>query len=150
MCALKVFLQLNNIRMITKTILFCKTMVMRAIDGLFRLSIARELPRITAFLLVVQTKKVNAKKKYKVLCLTKFILTDDIDALAKFGSDVQYLVLPLKKLRIILEYFLGEYSKEIDANNYYVDERFAPGIKRFDISSHTPCSLIIFNVSKTG
>lgn len=99
----------------------------RRIKRLFYKSVDWNMPRLSALLLALTSRKVNKKGEKKVLYLGSRISLDDIYAMAKYSGRYQYIYIERFYLGYILKKFVG-YS-DINENNYYVDERYLPGRK---------------------
>lgn len=92
-----------------------KKIVYKILITLFKFSIQVHFDLLTAFLLALLTKKLNVirkEKKYRILCMAKSVFNDDVNALAKQSSQMEYLLFPrLLLLDIYKQYF--EYNDNI-------------------------------------
>ena len=109
---------------------------------IFDLSYRLNLPKLSATVLVLLTKKLNGKKKYRVLCLGRSQFIDDIQALIDFGSEIQYLYFHKlflgKIVRYVIPFFfdssLLEKSNGVsvaeDGYTYHIDPKYKAGKER--------------------
>ncbi|MDD5450328.1 MAG: hypothetical protein PHT49_00285 [Desulfovibrionales bacterium] len=62
--------------------------------NLVQLSVRLGMPILTARLAMLLSKSFNTGSKYNVLCLGRSIFDEDIEELAKYGSTLNYLIIP--------------------------------------------------------
>ena len=58
--------------------------------NIYDMSYRLNSPKLSALILVLLTKKLNEKKKFRVLCFGRSIFYDDIRALIAYGNNIQY------------------------------------------------------------
>lgn len=95
---------------------------------MFYKSVDMNMPRLSALILAIMTKKISGKGEKRILYLGSRISLDDIYAMAKYSGRYQYRYVERFFFGYILKKFVG-YS-DINENNYYVDEKYLPGRKR--------------------
>lgn len=61
------------------------------LKSIYTISFRLNFPRFSALILVLLTKRLNGKKKYRVLCMGRSQFKDDIHALITFGNNIQYI-----------------------------------------------------------
>ena len=88
---------------IFRGIIFLKDQILKK---LFDLSYKINLPKLSAILLCLLTKKLNGKKKYRVLCLGRSQFNDDIRTIINFGHSIQYLFFHKLLLGKIVRYMI--------------------------------------------
>ena len=113
--------------------------------NIYELSYRMNLPKISALILVLLTKRLNGNKKYRVLCLGRSQFNDDIRALINFSNSIQYLYfhkLLLGRIvrhmipfsfdpTVIPGYIKGDKDAEIwgedDGITYHIDPKYDTG-----------------------
>ena len=133
----------KSIGKIRRGILFVWEFVV--LRNIYEITYRLNSPKLSALILVLLTKRLNSKKKYRVLCLGRSQFKDDVRALATYGNRIQYLYfhkLLLGKIvrhmipfsfdpTIIPEYIKGsKYAKiygEDDGITYHIDPKYDKG-----------------------
>ena len=102
-----------------------KKILLKVVNLAFKITIFLRIDILTVLILILLTKKCNnpgSQRKYKVLCLSKSVFNDDVNALAKKSKEIEYLLFPrLHLLAIFRQYF--EYNDEV-YTNYHLDEMY--------------------------
>lgn len=113
--------------------------------NIYELSYRLNLPKISALILVLLTKRLNDKKKYRVLCLGRSQFVDDVGALIIYSNKIQYLyfhkILLGKIVRhmipfsfdptVVPGYIKGDKNAEVygedDGITYHIDPKYDKG-----------------------
>jgi len=105
-----------------------------ATDFGIKTSLKFNSPFLTAVALAIAASSVNRAGKYHVLCLGRSIFTNDVEALAYFGTNIRYKVLNLHYWHMIYDHFIpADERKKISESNYHNQPYGQIGKKRYNL-----------------
>ncbi len=101
-------------------------------DWTAKAGLVLDSPYLVALALAVAARSVNQKRNVGVLCLVRSIFTEDVNALAHFGSEITYKILNLHYLYLIYEYFIPESERlKIGEDNYHREDHGQAGKEKY-------------------
>jgi len=102
-----------------------KVVLISLIRILYQLSYRINSPKLTAIIFILLTKKLNPPRQYRVLCLGRSQFIDDIEALAFYGKNIQYIYIHKQYLGQIVRFFIP-YTLH-GGRTYHTDVRYSVG-----------------------
>ncbi len=92
-----------------------------------------EIARLTAWLMIRKTQKLNSSRRYKVLCIARTIFNLDVESLAAIDGEIQYLSCPKLYLDNLFRYYCKDdpdYDK-LTESNYHTNNYCSEGKAKY-------------------